>query len=98
MEEIIDDADNVGRVSGEPPQNKATSAVITLIFQIEGDQTKIPTLTSRSDLKNALLRIAADAQTEEALLGAEVLWTPERRGDSIMEQEVASLYPELRIL
>jgi len=98
LEEIIDDADNVGRVSGEPPQNKATSAVVTLIFQIEGDQTKIPTLTSRSDLKNALLRIAADAQTEEALLGAEVLWTPERRGDSITEQEVASLYPELRVL
>lgn len=98
LEEIIDDADNVGRVSGEPPQNKATSAVVTLIYQIEGDQTKIPTLTSRSDLKNALLRIAADAQTEEALLGAEVLWTPERRGDSITEQEVASLYPELRIL
>ena len=97
-EEILEDADNVGRVSGEVPPNKATSAVVTIIYQIEGDQTKIPTITSRSDLKNTLLRIAADAQTEECLLGAEVLWTPERRGDSMTEQEVVSLYPELRIL
>ena len=97
-EEILEDADNIGRVSGEVPANKATSAVVTLIYQIEGDQTKIPTITSRSDLKNVLLRIAADAQTKECLLGAEVLWTPERRGDSMTEQEVVSLYPELRIL
>ena len=97
-EEILEDADNIGRVSGEVPANKATSAVVTIIYQIEGDQTKMPTITSRSDLKNVLLRIAADAQTEECLLGAEVLWTPERRGDSMTEQEVVSLYPELRIL
>ena len=94
-EEVMEDVDNVGRVSGDVPSVKATSAVVTIIYQIEGDQTKIPTITSRSELKNVLLRIAADAQTEECLLGAEVLWTPERRGDSMTEQEVVSLYPEL---
>ena len=93
--EIINVEDITTKDTNEEHMSRATSAVLTILLQIEGDQTKLPSISSRMDLKNALLRIAADAQVEDCLISAEVLWTPERRGDTMTQQEIASLYPDL---
>jgi len=91
----VDDINTTKDTDKEEHTSRATSAVVTILLQIEGDQTKLPSISSRTDLKNALLRIAADAQVEDCLISAEVLWTPERRGDTMTQQEIASLYPDL---
>ena len=78
---------------------KPTSAVVTVLLQIEGDQTTVPAMiSSRSDLKKALLRIAADCQVEDCLLSAEVLWTPERKTDALSPEDITSWYPDLMVL
>jgi len=95
LEEVVEEE------SGGVPADagKATAAVVTILYQIEGDQTKMPAISSRADVRQALLRLAADAQVEECLLGAEVLWTPDgERDESLTERDAAALYPELRIL
>lgn len=79
-------------------------AVITLGLCIEGNSlnTHIPQqqqhhqpIRTRKDLHRALSQIATDVQTEDCLLSAEILWTPEEEGDYLTEQEVYADYPDL---
>jgi uncharacterized membrane protein len=52
-------------------------------------------MRSRRDLKQALLHIGSDSEADDWLLGAEVLWAPEDRGDVLYEQDVYADYPSL---
>jgi uncharacterized membrane protein len=73
----------------------STTAVIDLSICIEGDSTKISAIKSRNELRNALYKISADAQIDDCLLSAEVLWTPDDGTDSMSEQDVFADYPSL---
>ncbi|KAL3944126.1 MAG: hypothetical protein SGBAC_001810 [Bacillariaceae sp.] len=76
----------------------ATMAVVTLGLCIEGNSlsTRIPKqLRNRKDLKKALSQIASDVQTEDCLLSAEILWTPEEENDFLSERDIYADYPDL---
>jgi len=75
---------------------KATLAVVTIVFTIEGDNTKIPEIRSVLDVETALTRIAADSEVEDCLISAEVLWTPGDISETITEREMYADYPELK--
>ncbi|CAJ1968928.1 unnamed protein product [Cylindrotheca closterium] len=76
----------------------ATMAVVTLGLCIEGNSlsTRTPKqLRSRQDVRKALSQIASDAQTEDCLLSAEILWTPEDDSDFLSETDIYADYPDL---
>ena len=79
----------------EEESNRATSAIVTLNLAIEGDSTQMPGITLRTDLRTALQRIAADAQVEDCLLSAEILWVPDDRNDVLDADDVYAAYPKL---
>lgn len=78
---------------------KATIAVVTLVLMIDGDSTS-KTLSSRvnsiRDVEDALSCIAADAKADDCLRGAEILWTPEERDETLTMKEVFADYSSLR--
>jgi len=75
---------------------KATMAVVTLVLAIDGDSTKLPKINSLGDVEEALRRIASDSKVDDCLQGAEILWTPEDREESLSLRDVVADYPELR--
>ena len=78
---------------------QATLAVVTLVLCIEGDSTKIPSIIrSTSDLQNALSRISSDVVVDSCLQGAEILWTPQDRMETLSMQDVIADYPNLRAI
>lgn len=78
---------------------KATVAVVTILMLIDGDSTSraMPSrIGSVRDVEEALSRIAADAKADDCLRGAEILWTPEERDETLTMREVLADYPSLR--
>ena len=86
---------HVSAKGGDDALFQSTAAVVTLNLAIEGDSTKLPLIRSRSDLASTLRRIAADAQVEDCLLSAEILWAPEESSDQLSSDDVYVDYPEL---
>lgn len=76
--------------------SKATMAVVTLLIEIDGDSTKLPTVSSVASMEEALRKIASDARVGDCLQSAEILWTPEDRSETLTPREVVADYPELR--
>mmetsp|Transcript_7401 Transcript_7401/g.12197 ORF Transcript_7401/g.12197 Transcript_7401/m.12197 type:complete len:461 (+) Transcript_7401:111-1493(+) len=78
---------------------KATVAVVTLVMLIDGDSTS-KTLSKRvnsiRDVEEALSRIAADSKADKCLRGAEILWTPEDRDETLTMRDVLADYSSLR--
>jgi uncharacterized membrane protein len=74
----------------------ATMVVVTLVLAIDGDSTKLPRINSLSDVEDALRRIASDSKVDDCLQGAEILWTPEDRSESLSLRDVVADYPDLR--
>jgi uncharacterized membrane protein len=72
-----------------------TVAIVTINYAIEGDQTKMPKIRSRDDVRLALSRLAADAQVGECLLSAEVLWSPEEPFETLSRDEAYADFPNL---
>ena len=85
-----------GKSSDE--SSKATMAVVTLLIYIDGDSTKVPKIRSMRDVEDALQQIASDSKVEDCLQGAEILWTPEDRSETLSARDVAADYPELQSL
>jgi uncharacterized membrane protein len=75
--------------------DKATMAVVTLVLAIDGDSTKVPAIRSLRDVEDALRKIAADVKVSDCLQGAEILWTPEDRSETLTMRDVVADYPEL---
>lgn len=75
--------------------SRATSAVVSINLAIEGDSTKFSQIKTRSELRAALSRVAADSQIEDCLLSAEIMWTPEDRSETLSNQDVYADYPSL---
>lgn len=76
--------------------SKATMAVVTILIAIDGDSTKLPQVNSIRDVENALQKIASDVKTDDCLLSAEILWSPEERSETLSQRDVVADYPELR--
>lgn len=85
--------------SASEPSGKATMAVVTLVLAMDsnqmGNSDKIK-IRSISDVEDALRRIATDAKVGDCLQGAEILWTPEDRSETLTLRDVVADYPELR--
>lgn len=80
---------------------KATVAVVTIVMMIDGDSTSkqlSSKVNSIQDVADALGRIAADAKADNCLRGAEILWTPEERDETLTMREVFADYSSLRSL
>jgi uncharacterized membrane protein len=94
---LEDKTESLRTTERHAPKNddKATFAVVSINIAIEGDSTVLPTISSLDDVRLALARIASDAQTEECLLSAEILWAPEAAGDTLTENDIYADYPEL---
>lgn len=75
--------------------DKATKAVVTLVLAVDGDSTKVPSIRSMQDVEDALRKIASDVRVSDCLQGAEVLWTPEERTETLTMRDVIADYPEL---
>jgi len=86
------------RIASEA-SGKATMAVVTLVLAMDsnqmGNSDKIK-IRSISDVEEALRRIATDAKVGDCLQGAEILWTPEDRSETLTLRDVVADYPELR--
>ena len=74
---------------------KETMAVVTLIVSMQGDSTDVSQIHSLTDVKAALLLIAVNAKMERCLTGAEILWTPLHRNETVSLMDVMADYPEL---
>jgi uncharacterized membrane protein len=86
------------RTSSATVMNGATMAVVTIILSITGDSTKIPRIQSVKDVEEALRKISTDSKVDDCLTGAEILWTPEDRSETLSYRDVIADYPELRSL
>ena len=75
--------------------DKATMAVVTLVLAIDGDSTKVPAIRSMRDVEESLRKIASDVKVSDCLQGAEILWTPEDRSETLTLRDVIADYPEL---
>lgn len=75
---------------------KATMAVVTLLLNINGDNTKMNQINSMSDVEDVLQVIATDAKVEDCLQGVEILWTPEDGSETLTSRGIIVDYPELR--
>jgi uncharacterized membrane protein len=76
-------------------ESKATMAVVTLVLSIDGDSTKVPMIRSIGDVEDALRKIASDVKVDDCLTGAEILWTPEDKSETLSFRDVVADYPEL---
>ena len=86
-------------VEEEEYNAKATIAVVTIVMMIDGDSTAkqlSSDVNSIQSVEDALTCIAADARAENCLRGAEILWCPERREDTMTMRDVLADYPSLR--
>jgi uncharacterized membrane protein len=81
--------------SAASPQSKATLAVVTINLSIEGDSTRLPAVRDRKDVRNALSKLASDAQVGDCLLAGEVLWAPAERTESLSQEDIFADYPHL---
>ena len=79
-------------------QDQATKAVVTLVLAIDGDSTKVPAIRSINDVETALRKIASDAKVSDCLQGAEILWTPEDRSETLTMRDIIADYPELNTI
>ena len=75
--------------------DKATMAVVTLVLAVDGDSTKVPKIRSMRDVEDALRKIASDVRVSDCLQGAEILWTPEDRTETLSFRDVVADYPDL---
>lgn len=88
-----DDDDDVSKEDVD--SSGLTNAVVSIQLSIEGDSTTMPSITYRQNLRDALERIAADAQVEDCLVSAEILWSPEEKNDRLTSEDIYASYPDL---
>lgn len=73
---------------------QSTYLVATLVVLLR-DGKALPGVTGLGDLRTALQNLAADVATEDNLLGAELLWTPEETNDVMDRDDLFLNFPEL---
>jgi len=71
---------------------KPTSAVITLILALQG--RTINECKDLASLRSALSTIGSDVTGNDALMAAEVMWTPEEAWETVTPDEIIMDYPD----
>lgn len=95
----LDDDEGTDLTTTGTDETESTCAIVTIVLSIEGNRTKPRTkMNSWQDVWDALSMMGAHVMEEDALLSAEVLWTPERRGDVWTRRDIAAFYPDLRVI
>ncbi|MFM7220894.1 MAG: DUF1517 domain-containing protein [Nodosilinea sp.] len=69
--------------------------VATVVVAVQG-RLDLPDIRSSADLRQALGQIGA--VSSDQLLAVEVLWTPQRSGETLSADEMIAEYPELKLL
>jgi len=69
--------------------------VATVVVAVQG-RLDLPDICSSADLRQALSQIGA--VSSDQLLAVEVLWTPQRSGETLTADEMIAEYPELKLL
>ena len=95
----VDNSDSRERKGPGDYSSKATVAVVTIVMMVDGDSTSKQLsnrVNSIRDVEDALSRIAADAKADQCLRGAEILWTPEERDETLTMRDVLADYSTLR--
>lgn len=85
--------------TSEEYSGKATVAVVTIVLLIDGDSTSkqlSSKVNSIRDVEDALSQIAADSKADNCLRGAEILWSPEERDETLTMRDVLADYSSLR--
>lgn len=96
---VLDDDEGTDLTTTGTDETESTCAIVTIVLSIEGNRTKPRTkMNSWQDVWDALSMMGAHVMEEDALLSAEVLWTPERRGDVWTRRDIAAFYPDLRVI
>mmetsp|Transcript_29598 Transcript_29598/g.66963 ORF Transcript_29598/g.66963 Transcript_29598/m.66963 type:complete len:267 (-) Transcript_29598:2114-2914(-) len=73
---------------------KATEAVITMILAIEGKE--LPSVKDMKSLRTCLTELGgSDMLGNNALLAAEIMWTPEEPWETITKEDLILEYPKL---
>lgn len=69
--------------------------VVTLLVAAQGD-LKLPAINSSEDLRRALSQMGS--VSSDRLLALEVLWTPQAESDTLSNDEVVAMYPDLKLV
>lgn len=84
-------ADSPGQLAEGPGEY----IVVTILAATQGN-LKLPKVNSSEDLRQALNQLGA--VSGQQLAGAEILWTPQAKGDTLTSEEVVAAYPELKLI
>mmetsp|Transcript_11816 Transcript_11816/g.25186 ORF Transcript_11816/g.25186 Transcript_11816/m.25186 type:complete len:258 (+) Transcript_11816:170-943(+) len=82
----------------EPAEGNPTVAVVSLIIEIQGDETNFDRAGfSTADTKSVLTSIASDCRVEggDCLNAFEVFWTPSEPKEVLTERDIIVDFPEL---
>jgi uncharacterized membrane protein len=88
----------LGKKRDDDYSANATVAFVTIVMLIDVDLTKNALslrINSIVGAEEVLSCIATDARADNCLRGAEILWTPEEREETLTMREVLAYYPSL---
>jgi uncharacterized membrane protein len=69
--------------------------VVTLLVATQGE-LKLPAINSSEDLRRALSQLGS--VSSDRLMALEVLWTPQADTDTLSNDEVVAMYPDLKLV
>lgn len=72
-----------------------TLAIVTLNYAIRGDSTRMDKISTRDNVRDALTKLSADASVEDAIVAAEVMWSPEDENDTLEPEVAYADFPQL---
>mmetsp|Transcript_12773 Transcript_12773/g.22267 ORF Transcript_12773/g.22267 Transcript_12773/m.22267 type:complete len:520 (-) Transcript_12773:282-1841(-) len=86
------DSDSDLSSSSSPP----TVALVSIHLSIEGNSLRrFDKIKTRKTLKEALAQISSDAQVDDCLLAAEVIWSPEDPTEQMTMEDIYADFPTL---
>ena len=100
---LMKQKDDTNRDMSLLSSSKATMAVVTLVVSVDGSALmnvqNMKQIQSLSDVETMLQAIASmSSDNTDHLYGAEILWTPEDRSETLSKKDILADYPELNVL
>ena len=100
---LMKQKDDIDRDVSLRSSSKATMAVVTLVVSVDGSALmnvqNMKQIQSLSDVETMLQAIASmSSDNTDHLYGAEILWTPEDRSETLSKKDILADYPELNVL
>eukprot|EP00539_Tryblionella_compressa_P017771 CAMPEP_0178847466 /NCGR_PEP_ID=MMETSP0746-20121128/18682_1 /TAXON_ID=913974 /ORGANISM="Nitzschia punctata, Strain CCMP561" /LENGTH=95 /DNA_ID=CAMNT_0020512123 /DNA_START=110 /DNA_END=397 /DNA_ORIENTATION=- len=90
---MVDDNNRVPELLRSSPP---TVALVSIHLSIEGNSLRrFDKIKTRKTLKEALAQISSDAQVDDCLLAAEVIWSPEDPTEQMTMEDIYADFPTL---